>query len=271
MLSPQSNFKSSRDTTSRKKKLAISLVILVILIILVSSTPLKRLVAGGLEYAGKPFWSLRNSIMAKMPRVQDYFKTRNRLINENDELRGKVGERNVLLAENLSLKVELEDLKNMFGRKPANSERMASVVLSRPSDSYFDSIIIDVGRKDGVSIGNKVYSSGITAIGVIQEIYLSTSKVLLFSSNNVRTNVLVGDERIALLATGEGGQNFSVEFPADVDITQNDLIILSDSLGSVIGQIETVRKTPGGLISKALGRSTTNINQLMYVEVDLDK
>jgi cell shape-determining protein MreC len=106
-------------------------------------------------------------------------------------------------------------------------------------------------------------------LGKIIEIYQDTSKVQLFSYESSKTSILLGENRLLLLAEGEGGQNFSVEFPADVLVSEGDVALLEDRPGSILSVVQKIISTPGGLISEAILTSPVNINELRFVEVAL--
>jgi hypothetical protein len=116
---------------------------------------------------------------------------------------------NALIAE---LKKENLELKKILNRKESDN-LILSYILKKPPFTAYDSYIIDVGSKDGISIGDKVYASGNILIGTVAEVNRNSSKVNLYSSYGNKFDILIGNNDIEAVAVGNGGGSFTAIIP----------------------------------------------------------
>ncbi len=268
MLSRQNKY-NDFNSSGKKKSKTLLVSILAIILLLGVVTPIRSTFVSVLNFAGKPFWIIKDRLSVKLPAATNYLSSKSKLHRENLALQDEVRRLNDLLVANQALEIENQELKEILAVSVLGDDRLASQILSRPRSSGFDTLIIASGRASGVSVGDLVYGGGHFVLGQVIELYQDTSKVKLFSYSDSKTNILLGSERAALFAVGEGGQNFSVEFPADIEIKEGDIAVLEDRSGSILARVEKILSTPGGLISKAILASPVNVNELRFVEVAL--
>ncbi|MFZ2621240.1 MAG: rod shape-determining protein MreC [Minisyncoccia bacterium] len=184
----------------------------------------------------KPLWIVSDNIAKPFSSIKDYFIFRNVLIEKNlaleDELSAlklKETDYDLVLLENQSLKMEL-------GR-PTNINRILARVLSKPPRSPYDTLVIDVGSTDGLTLGNKVYFGGNIIIGLVTSITPHSSLVELFSSGNHRQEVILSRTGASFEIQGRGGENFQLEVPKDTDILWGDIFEYPGIFSSVIGNV----------------------------------
>jgi cell shape-determining protein MreC len=189
------------------------------------------------------------------------------LVKENERLIQEVASRDASALLVDSLKDENETLKATLGRT-GNGNDILGVVLSRPPFSVYDTIVIDVGRTDGLQVGNKVYVEGDTLIGDVVEVYDHQAKVSLFSTPGRQMSVLVGKTNISAQATGRGLGNFVIHLPVEVGVQENDIILLPQIRPHTFGVVETVLVDSSDSLQTILFKSPVNINSLRFVEVD---
>lgn len=261
-----SDFKSERRSQNNK----VVIFVLVIIILLGIVTPLGKAFAIVLNYFAKPMWVVKDRLEVKLPTATNYFSSKSNLYDENVYLKDEIRGLNDLKLENEVLRTENHELKEILSVRDQSQQRITSRILQRPKSSNFDVLTISSGRDEGVSVGDLVYEKGNLILGRVIEIYQDSSRVQLFSYNGIRTDILLGEERSVHVATGEGGQNFSVEFPADIEIKVGDVAVISDNLGSIMATVREIISARGGLISEAILSSVVNINELRFVEVAIE-
>jgi len=267
LFRPNNNLKSSRNDLNQKRRLITFLIVFVIFLAIVFIPIFRNRVTTSLNFIGRPLWVVRESFRDKFPVTATYFTTKKSIKQENLDLKIEINDLRLTGSVNVVLENEISDLRELLSMRPNGEKRVSGLVLSQPPDGLFDTLIIGIGRKSGISIGDYVYAKGDIVLGIVQEVYSKTSKVILFSSGNMESDVFVGRESLVLLATGEGSGNFSIEFPADINIKKEDFVLLRDENGSILAKVSEVITTPGGSISVAIARSPANINSTRFVEV----
>lgn len=213
-------------------------------------------------YVAKPFWRL------------DY-AYQNGAFDGNDKL----------LAENLSLRKELEELKIKQGTLSfiesenkqlkagfgiaSSSKFIVASVLEKPSFIPYDIFIVDAGKVEGVSTSSIIYAPGELPIGKVVEVYDNTSKAVLFSSPTEKTEISIGDNNIPGMATGRGGGQYFVELPRGLNIKIGDLITYSN-LNKFLGKVEYIDEDPSLTFERIYFAVPTNIYQIKWVKVSLN-
>jgi rod shape-determining protein MreC len=180
-----------------------------------------------------------------------------RLTAELESLRNLQIENRLLIAENASLR--------SLARAPGEGEAVAARVLSSPSASPYDSIVIGAGSEQGVSVGDHVLLSGGIALGTVSEVSARSSLVGLYFAAGRTTPAIIGGTA-AVTVTGRGGSNGSVLVPRSVPVATGDLVYLAGSpyaLG-VVGSVEAVATDARSTVYIALPMS---IAEARFVQV----
>jgi len=248
------------------KKSYIFYVVAVIFFILIFSISWTRNL---LFSVGSPLWSIENGVTSFFANNISVLDSKTNLIKENDFLKQQVSTNNQEQALSVLLKKENEDLKNILGRSTSNQKLLLADILVKPYLSAYDTLIIDVGARDGVDVGDKVVVNGDTYIGYILEVYDNTSKVVLYSSPGEKVNVLIGDNNIEKEAIGMGGGNFQVEVPREIGINEGDTIVMPSISANIFGVVEKISYKESDSVQNVLFKNPINIAELKLVEVVL--
>lgn len=113
--------------------------------------------------------------------IGDLIKSKENLSKENNELKKELNLINSKLLLSQILLRENNELKTLLGRKEENQKFILANVLAKPNLSPYDSLILDVGEGYGIKKGDKVIVNNNVVIGELEDVYLKTSKVRLFS------------------------------------------------------------------------------------------
>jgi len=198
-----------------------------------------------------------------------YFKRKDSLEKENDQLKEKINE---LESKNLfyqSTEKENEDLKaSLFRADAKNKEYIVAAILKRQPEVPYDMAILDAGSESGVSIGMVVTAYGETLIGHIAEVFSTTSKVKLISFPQEETSVILGGSNTAISAKGKGGENLEISLPREVVVSLGELITTPGLNGLVVGVVEKIDSDPSNPFQKVVFRLPTNIRQLRNVMIE---
>lgn len=253
----------------RKRKILIFFLFLILVLILFRK-PIINFIDTSFQKIGYFFWPASNMVKNNLSDSSYIFKTRSALNEENRNLKDQLSLLTAKQADYSLLFDENIKLKEIFNRKEERSLTLATI-LAKPSQSLYDTLIVDVGSIQGIKIGQKVFVQGNVLIGQIFEVYDRTSKVKLYSSPGEKTDALVTGKDIYVQAIGRGGQNFEITLPQDFVINIGDQVLFPNIGLQVLGVVEEVISDPRDPLKKILLRSPINMNELKFVEIESQK
>ena len=209
-----------------------------------------------------------NYVGEKFNSLGSYLSSKNFLYLENENLKSKIDTQNAHMANYRTLLFENEDLKKLLGRKKVIAATVLSLILSKPNQSVYDTLVIDAGKEEDVQVGNLVMVLGEVPMGRIREVYSHSSKVVLFSNSGEKTQVLI-NKNIFMTLVGRGGGNFEMVIPKDFVLNKGDEVTLAGIIPRVVGIVQMTISDPRDLFTKALLTTPANILELKFVEVEL--
>ncbi len=216
----------------------------------------------------RPVLVFGNNIGRELNNASSYFIFKSFLLKENEDLKSKLSEQEVRNANYNSILAENISLKEILGRKVEKNNIILAAILSKPNQSPYDTLIIDVGAKQGLQVGDIVFALGNVPIGRIYMVYSNSSKVVLFSNGGEKTQALLSGKNIFLEIVGRGGGNFEMVIPRDLTLSKGDEVVLPGIVPYVLGIVETIISDPRDSFIKALLVSPVNIQELKFVEVE---
>lgn len=252
----------------RKKYFRIFIFIVLLVFIIYFQKGVFRILSVGANTVFRPFVTLGNNIGENVSNFGAYFRIKKNVYLDNENLRKELDEKNATLSNYNSVLDENIKLKESLDRMGENKDSFVlASILSKPGKSLFDTLIIDIGEKDGITLGNLVMAKGGVPLGRIAEVYGNSSKVLLFSTAGEKTEVVIGDKDIYLEAVGRGGGNFEINLPRDFSIIDKAEAVLPGITPYTVAIFEKVISDPRDSFVKALFVSPVNIQELKFVEV----
>jgi rod shape-determining protein MreC len=174
------------------------------------------------------------------------------------------------IAENAyvkSLETENEQLKELLGRKPEKDERKLAVIITRPPKTPFDSFVIDSGEDNGIQVGDYVYGEFDFLIGQVESVSANTSIIKLFSSSDMKKDVLISSSTTPVVVEGRGNGNFYIKVPKNIDVYEGDPVVVPGFKNSLLGVVEKVDGGDGDAYSHIYFKLPVNINSLRYVQI----
>lgn len=224
-----------------------------------------------------------NNLGGKFDGIGSFFNSKKSLFLENEslrkevnELQGKVSNYNSILDENINL-------KGILGRGEEKKPMVLGSILSPSNQSPYDTLLIDVGEKQGIALGGLVFAFGNVPIGRVALLYPNTSKVILFSNPGETTEVLVpvssrveGDmneagenpKNVFMQLVGRGRGNFEMTLLRDFKLPKGTEVVLPGITPHAVAVVETIISDPRDSFQKALLTSLVNINELKFVQID---
>ena len=219
----------------------------------------------------RPVLVLGNNFGDKFVNIKSYFISKNSLYLQNQNLQSKVTEDETRMSNYNSILAENINLKEILGRKGEKTVMILAAILSKPNQSLYNTLVIDTGINKDIKVGNIVFALGNVPIGRIAETYLNSSKVVLFSNAGEKTQIVISGKDIFLEVTGRGEGNFEMIMPQDFTLVKGDQVVLPGIVPYVLGIVETVIFDLRDPFVKALLVSPVNIQELKFVEVELQK
>src|SRR3989344_1361435 len=182
-----------------------------------------------------------------------------------------VNQDKIMMSNYNSILIENINLKEILGRKNEKTAMILAAVLSKPNQSPYDTIIIDAGTKQGLKTGDVIFALGNIPIGRVSNVYPNSSKVILFSNSGEKMQVVISGKDVFMEVVGRGGGNFEMILPRDFILVKGDQVVLPGITSYVLGIVETIISDPRDPFVKALLVSPANIQELKFVQVELQK
>ncbi|PIR44780.1 MAG: hypothetical protein COV10_02760 [Candidatus Vogelbacteria bacterium CG10_big_fil_rev_8_21_14_0_10_51_16] len=282
------NFLLNKKRTHRST-LTIALVLGIMLLL---SIPMLRTALGGvLITVADPIWRGGITVSRGAGIIGSFFRDRTILGEDLRVAREKaalVAEKEALVkalqADNTALRAllgrhETLESETAGGAQFSESDPIFSyllrqpilaLILSRPVLSAYDTLVVDRGSVDGVSLESAVFSRGGTILGVVDDVYAHHARVLLLSAPGRRTAVLLGAQHLAATAVGAGGGTFRVTVARGVNVVVGDTVQLLNDEPWVLGTVALVTSEDGSALDTIHVKSSVNFNEMKWVVVGKD-
>ena len=184
-----------------------------------------------------------NFILETSKSVTNFFQKDNQ-INENKliSLENKV-ER--LKNENISISLQLKNLKKISGEELYKYETIQAKVLLYKSNILHETIIINKGKNDGIKVGDPLIKNNIL-VGKILKTNFNTSHGILITNLNSRIPVRIGKNNYNAIVVGnpKSEKQLNLEFlPKEFTFEDGDYIYTTSinnimPEGILVGQIK---------------------------------
>ena len=269
--------------TKRKKFFSVIFILIFLFIFIYFRSGIFYWLSYASHIIFRPVLVLGNNIGDKFVNIKSYFISKNSLYLQNQNLQSEITENKIKISNYNSILAENINLKEILGRLPAQTGENGktvttlAVILSKPNQSFYNTLVIDAGINEDIKVGNIVFALGHSQtgevlsnvpIGRIVETYLNSSKVILFSSPGEKTQVIISGKDVFSEIIGRGGGgNFEMIMPQDFTLAKGDQVVLPGIVPYVLGIVETIISDPRDSSVKALLVSPVNIQELKFVGV----
>ncbi len=253
----------------RKKKIVKNLIIFVVIILI--------FVFGIISWSsnifyniGLPIWQSKKFISDGVDGASYLVASKKSVFRENENLKKENEDLKISMIDYQILKKENDDLKELLNRKQIDYNFVLANILSKPNKSPYDTIIIDIGLKDGILEGNMVYANGDIPIGVVEKVENNFSLVSLFTNPGQKTEGIIEGFNSSIELIGRGGGNFEVSLPVELEIQEGVKILLPSLNREIIATTIGIISKPNDPIKKVILTSPVNVQNLKWVEVKID-
>ncbi len=245
---------------------------LAILLIIVGMVALLRGPLSNLLWAvGGPLEKTRNTWVGSVGAVFSSFAANHTLVLENQQLKLALASSSAVLLDHEILVRENNDLKNRLGRVSPQANVLLAMVLVRPPATPYDTLVLDVGNKDGVAAGDLVSAGGSVYIGKITEVYENNSRVKLFSapgeSHSATLLQTAVSSSLPVSIAGQGGGSFTAEVPAGTLVRIGDEVVFNDIGTAFVAKVVQVEEKSRASFTTIYLQLPVNMYTLRMVEV----
>jgi cell shape-determining protein MreC len=216
----------------------------------------------------KPVLVLGKNISNNFSNLSFIFSSKKKLLEENRELNLKLNENEFRMINYNSILNENIQLKEILNRKKENISLISATILTKPRNSIYNTLIIDIGYNQGILLGKKVFAWSNIPIGYIAEVEANSSKVILYSSPGEKTEVFILNKNIFMEITGRGGSNFEMILPKDLFLENGTEIFLPGTNSYLIAKVSKIISDSRDSLQKAILISPVNIQELKFVQVE---
>ncbi len=229
---------------------------------------------------GFPLQKIGSFFVIKTKNIENFFYDIKNLYIENRMLKNEI--QILKEKENKQIEIEIENrnLKKLlyFKNKVLLFKIRGANVIAINNNDGLESIIIDLGNKDGIKINMPVVSKD-GLVGFISEVYRLSSRVQLLTSFNSFTDVVFQKEnnRIFFIAQGIGNNSSKLiinNIPINLNINKGDKLVSAGIGGKYpkglsIGEVEEISRNLTSF-QKVYVKSAINITSLENVLVVLN-
>lgn len=221
-----------------------------------------------------PFQKVAYGLTFEASEIKKFISSIGQLKKENEKL---IEENRSLLAENSKLREEgkenekLREELRLLPRDKFNLE--GSAVISRDSNEQGSWIEIDKGKKDEIKKDMPVIVNSGILIGKIEEVYPTTSKVLLLSDMGSSINAVDSKTGSKGIVRGEFGLGIIMDMVLQSEaLNPGDDVVTSGvgkgfPAGLLIGKIGEVSPSGSELFQRAIISSPVDFSRLQFVFV----
>lgn len=251
----------------RRKRITRTLIVVLGLFLFLSFSGILNLSGTILNYIGLPIWESKKVALNGVSELGYLTKTKLFLFEENKNLSKENVSLKISMIDYNFLKDENKRLKELLGRASVNDDFILANILTKPNNSPYDTIIIDIGEDEEILEGFSVYCNGNIPIGVISKVYNKTALVELYSNPGKVTIGVIQNSNINVELIGRGGGNFEMSVPLELITPKGTMIVSPDIKIEILAIVEEIISDPTDPIKKIILRSPINVQNQKWVQV----
>lgn len=188
---------------------------------------------------------------------------------ELERFKAELASSTILALDRQLLYEENQHLKLRLGRTPENTRSILAAVLLRPPGTPYDTLMLDVGRQDGVAVGDLVFAGGSVVVGTISEVYAGASRATLFSAPGKTHNALIFAEggSIPVSLEGQGAGSFIGRIPQGMPVAAGQAVIFPNINPVLVASVSYIESREGESFQTVYMALPVNPFTLRFVEV----
>lgn len=255
----------------------ITTIILVILVVLTNTDNSElSFFENGISKLVNPIQNVLTTIKNKVSGNTSFFENVSNLENENSKLKEKNSELEQSLRELESIKAENETLKEYLNlaEKYKDYSTIPGYVISRDISNYSKTIVINIGKKDGVEENMTVIANE-GLVGHVISVTKDTAKVQTIVDSSSSTSALMSTSKDSIVCKGTLENDSTLKamyIPTTVTILKGDSIETSGiggiyKKGIYIGTVASIVETSNITDRYAIVKTAVDFDKLATVLV----
>ena len=252
----------------RRKNIALALLVAVSAFALLYA-PVRGALTSMAYNTAPGIWRFGENIHDAWTAVSVNFHIKRSLLHENEVLHEDVARMQTQVLDRNLLEERVTKLEEALGRAGSDSRVVADVLVS-PSQTPYDTLVIDAGTEHGIAVGDRVVYAGAGVVGEVTEAYESSAKVKLYSFPGEEQSVSIGSHAVPGVVRGRGMGNFEVKVSQGSLVAQGDEVRTSGG-NLILGTVGSVEEKPAEPSARVLFRTLFNIAEIRSVEVLVKK
>ena len=269
MIYPRGINSGSDPAGKRRKRLSVlGLFCLVVFLTILSWTGLGNRLGGIFDFMISPVFKVKKAVANLSSSIS--FSSKQELQKDNLRLVESLRQSEALVLDQQKLLDENTKLKETLGRFE-NKKLLLGAILAKPNRSPYDTVLIDIGLREGLKEGSLALAYGEIPIGRVVEVRSKTSLIRLFSSPGQKEYVEIGENKVPATALGQGGGNFRIILPKGISLAVGDEISLPGIESNIVGSVEKIVESNTETFSHIFFKSKVNIYQLSKVFIIIEE
>ena len=214
-----------------------------------------------------PITILFNKPVKEIAAVLEDVKSATSLREENIRFKSEIRRLNVWKSKTESQELELLELRELLKVIPKkNNQIITGRVFTAAGGIFANTVLINVGEKDGIVIGQPAISS-LGLVGYVINVGISSSRILLIIDINAMIPIYLTDSNWPAVTQGQNGELLKIRFlSSEAKPLEGEVLETSGHGGQLpsginVGRI--VRSFSGNYYVKP----TVNFQKLTYVSI----
>lgn len=256
---PRSRHRGSQENAKRA---------LLIAVLFVLCAGVFTIFRGTILHLFSPVWRGENTISRGTANTFGWISTKDTLLKENSALREKIVSQEAELVSLRGVEERERELLELLGRPGVSESSILGTVLARPPETAYDILVVDAGSESGVQVGAEVVMPEGALLGIVEEVEEQVSKVRLHTSSGKRTSAILERHNIPVILSGQGGGNFRITLPRDVEVVVGDRILSAEVGAELLGVVGRVNMSPTDAFKEVLASGPANLFNLRFVLIN---
>lgn len=222
-----------------------------------------------LQSVALSFYLVKNNIEDRILNLFSSIKLKGQLSEENRNLNKQYSALNTFCTLSIqNLKNKQDELEKSLGRKSVGLKNYIGTgyVIAKPPISSYGTVIIDLGEKSGIKVGDEAIVGGYI-IGSVSDTFIDRSVIKLYGDKDENLPMLIGVKRLMLSGQGNGSGVFKIRAANEVQISVGESVWLSNAPDYIFGTIIISNQSSSDRYQDLTAKSPINIFELLSVDI----
>ena len=214
-----------------------------------------------------PITFLFNKPVMEIAEVLEDVKSATSLRDENIRLKSEIRRLKVWKSRTASQELELLELREILKVIPKNNNKIITGrVFTAAGGIFANTVLINVGEKDGIVIGQPAISS-LGLVGYVINVGINSSRVLLIIDINAMIPIYLTDSNWPAVVQGQNGELLKIRFlSSETNPLEGEVLETSGHGGQLPSGINV-----GNIVKSFSGnyyvKPTVNFQKLTYISI----